>query len=149
MMDVRQARAENLAKLLRRHPSLRVFADRTELAPAHVSQMKNGVRRMGDEVARRIEAQLRLPHGWMDHPHGDGEDTPVSAATAPSLDQLLSRTSPRAQEALELIAHAAEEGRLSEADIALIHQLAARLASTTGKYERLRRTVRDDDPTAE
>jgi hypothetical protein len=148
-MDVRQARTENLETLLRRYPSLRVFAERTELASSHVSQMKNGVRRMGDEVARRIEAQLGLPHGWMDHPHGTEDDTPVATTIPSSLDQRLLQTSPRARRALEQIVRAAEEGRLSEIDLELIQQIATRLASSNGKYDRLRLRARDGDRAAD
>jgi hypothetical protein len=82
-MDVRESRAENLVTLLRQYESLREFAERAELAAPHVSQMKNGVRRMGDEVARRIEARLGLLHGWMDHPHSETIRLTPKTATAP------------------------------------------------------------------
>jgi hypothetical protein len=35
-------------------------------APGHVSQMVNGTREMGEDVARRIERALGLAPGWMD-----------------------------------------------------------------------------------
>jgi len=73
-MDVRQARAANLLFLIRRYKSLRAFADDAGVVPAHASQMKGGVRRMGDDIARRIEERLHLPHGWMDHEHADHID---------------------------------------------------------------------------
>ena len=145
-MDAHQARAENLAKLLCRHPSLRVFADQTRLSPAHVSQMKNGVRRMGDEVARRIEARLRLPHGWMDHPHTDQDDQGSAALTPPPLDQLLLRASPLARQTVEGIIQAAAEGRLNEADLELVDRLASHLAMAPGKRGRPRRKAKDERP---
>jgi hypothetical protein len=80
-MDVRQARSANLLRLLGRYPTLRAFADATGIATPHASQMKGGVRQMGDEVARRIEVKLNLPHGWMDQGHAEAGTAEVPAAT--------------------------------------------------------------------
>lgn len=47
----------------------KAFAERTGLAPAHVSQMVNGTREVGEKVARRIEQAIGLPAGYMDVDH--------------------------------------------------------------------------------
>lgn len=86
-MDARQAREVNFAALLKLYKNNRVFADAAGLVPAHVSQLKNRVRAMGDEIARRIEKKLRLPHGWMDQPHDDGA-SPAAAIIPPARQPL-------------------------------------------------------------
>ena len=74
-MNIKEIRRANLARLLAEHDFDTDFAEACDLAPAHVSQMKNGTRKMGDEVAQRIEKKKRLPPGYMDQQHpGVGED---------------------------------------------------------------------------
>jgi phage repressor protein C with HTH and peptisase S24 domain len=68
-MDVRQARVNNLNVLLGRYETLHEFAEKTGNNPSYISQIRNGVRRMGDDIARRIEHHLGLERGWMDQPH--------------------------------------------------------------------------------
>lgn len=48
--------------------TITAFADRTGTNAAHLSQIKNGVRNMGNRLARKIEVALDKPKGWMDHP---------------------------------------------------------------------------------
>lgn len=86
-MDVKQTRDRNFNTLLKLYKNNRVFADTVGLASGHVSQIKTRVRNVGDEVARRIEQKLRLPHGWMDQSH-DTEDPPV-VADEPARYQIL------------------------------------------------------------
>ncbi len=68
-MENKQIRRANLLKLLERHGTLVQLAEKTHTVPAHLSQVKNGTRAIGDEVARRIEAHLHLGNGWMDVLH--------------------------------------------------------------------------------
>lgn len=65
---MKTTRRNNLLRLLDEHDHDVDFAEACGLATGHVSQMKNGSRQMGDDVARRIEEKKRLPPGWMDLP---------------------------------------------------------------------------------
>lgn len=145
----------------------KAFAEKTGLSPAHVSQMVNGVRQVGDKVARRIEHALGLPDGVMDVLDAAELDDPITviagrtayararrdlaiggepeagkpaikfslrrdeAATDPTdhvdIDSLIAKASPRSQALLKRIANAAEQGRLSEDDLALLEQISSRL----------------------
>jgi len=66
-------RIENMRRLIRECGSQKNFADKAELAPAHVSQMVNGKRDMGEEVARRIEAAFGKQPGWIDIPQDSAQ----------------------------------------------------------------------------
>ena len=72
---------------------------------------------MGDDVARRIEQRLRLPHGWMDHPHphdyvdgevvtprlpapGAGRPPPTLTETLDALASQLARADPSVRDAV-------------------------------------------------
>lgn len=71
-MDVKDTRRANLKLLIRaitgtRRGAQRRFAELTDIVPAHLSQMVSGSRAVGDTIARRIEENLNLEHGWMDN----------------------------------------------------------------------------------
>lgn len=66
MKNVREIRRFHLRRLLEGYPTQRQFAEATDLSAAHISQMLNGVREVGDLVARRIESSLGLDPGVMD-----------------------------------------------------------------------------------
>ena len=66
MKNIREIRRYHLRRLLEGYPTQRQFADATDLAPAHISQMLTGNREMGDSVARRIEVSLGLAPGTLD-----------------------------------------------------------------------------------
>lgn len=65
-MDNKAIRRKNLLDLEREFGTLAALAEATGSADRHLSQMKNGTRGMGDRVARRFEARLGKPRGWMD-----------------------------------------------------------------------------------
>lgn len=44
------------------------MATALDMSPSYLSQLLGG-KRMGDDVARKIETLLNLQHGWMDIPH--------------------------------------------------------------------------------
>ena len=79
MKTIREIRRDNLIRLLGSYKSKRQFAESVGLAPAHVSQLANGVRDMGEEVARRIEQALGLSIGFMSL-------TPDVPAQAPTIE---------------------------------------------------------------
>lgn len=72
-MDVTATRSANLRALV--DAALAGGATMTGLAPgfgmaqSYLSQLYGG-KKIGDKVARKIEAARRLPHGWMDSPRG-------------------------------------------------------------------------------
>ena len=67
-MENKAIRRANMLHLAEQMGSLRKLADATETSAAYLSQIKNqvDVRGMGDEVARKFEAKLGKPLGWMD-----------------------------------------------------------------------------------
>ena len=108
MKQVKDFRRENLQRLLTGYRSQRQFADSADLAAAYVSQMVNGTREMGEDVARRIERALGLSMGWMDTDHElrpENEQIDVQILEHLPADQLklltdYRRLSPRYQEML-------------------------------------------------
>lgn len=79
MKTAKDIRRENLGILVfrngRKSGQVKEFAIAHDLSPAHVSQMLNGHRAMGDEVARRIEDAQHLVRGWMDTAHHSVSET--------------------------------------------------------------------------
>src|SRR5690606_7555137 len=67
-MDNKEIRRANMLMLAEQLGSLRKLADVTETDSTYLSNIKNRVknRGMGDDVARRFEAKLDKPRGWMD-----------------------------------------------------------------------------------
>jgi hypothetical protein len=72
-MDVTETRHRNLLALLAELGASGVtkLKDQAQklgaLGSSYLSQLKAG-KKMGDDTARKIEAALRRPHGWMDQP---------------------------------------------------------------------------------
>lgn len=73
-METKDIRLQNMMILLEKYPSKQSFADHVEMAPAHVSQIVNGFRDMGNMIARRIEEKEGLPLGYMDSIHNGQEN---------------------------------------------------------------------------
>ena len=72
-MDVYEIRTRNLLALVAANRASgrkdKDFAQRAGgLVPSHLSQLKAG-KKMGDDIARSIDAGLGKPRGWMDSPH--------------------------------------------------------------------------------
>lgn len=54
----------------------KLFAEKLDLNPKYFGLIKQGRRNIGEDIARRIEACMDLPHGWMDVDHtGPGPET--------------------------------------------------------------------------
>jgi hypothetical protein len=78
-MNSAQIRHKNFQRLftdfIDQHPNLpqrgmlKLFADRLHLSDRYLSHIKCNRKNIGNNVARAIEAQLKLPHGWMDREH--------------------------------------------------------------------------------
>lgn len=79
-MDVTATRLRNLKVLVGRLTSdsrtKKSVAVELDVAPSFLSQLLGG-KKMGDDVARKLEAAAQLPHGWLDTPRSVGEsDSP-------------------------------------------------------------------------
>lgn len=72
-MDIRDIRRNNLAALVKASGGNKPLADRIDTDPAYISQLLNVRTKadMGHVLARRIEAALDLPTGWMDQAQHD------------------------------------------------------------------------------
>ena len=70
-MDIHHIRLVNLQQAIKKAGSQARLADMVGIKSAYISQIKNTKHptNMGNDVARRIEAALGLPHGWMDVLH--------------------------------------------------------------------------------
>lgn len=178
MKTIHDLRHANLESLVGAAKSQREFADRVDLAPAYVSQMLLKRRGIGERTARKIEAAMRLPMGWMDQDrdayppvpdinspnhlvssgktgwkdadrraasvntgsqgaHIAATDATLKADLPPpslplgfeAIIALLPNSTPRSRTALERIAEAHRDGRLTEADLELLDHIAERIAS--------------------
>lgn len=92
-MDIRTIRKANLDKLIEEAGSVAELGRRSEVNETYLGQVRRGVggkgrnrpRALGDAAARKLEAGMNKPYGWMDI-HHDGEidaRTDDSAATSP------------------------------------------------------------------
>lgn len=78
-MDSHQYRHDNFMALFAkfRHENghlpdrgmLKLFAEKLGMSQAFASQIKCKTKPIGENLARRIEEAMELPHGWMDTPH--------------------------------------------------------------------------------
>jgi transcriptional regulator with XRE-family HTH domain len=78
-MNSAQIRHKNFLKLfsqfMKQHADLpqrgmlKLFAQRLNLSERYLSHIKCNRKNIGNNVARTIEEQLKLPHGWMDREH--------------------------------------------------------------------------------
>lgn len=75
-MDVTAIRHRNLIGLvdarLAKGETKRAVAIAFDLSPSFLSQLYGG-KKMGDDVARKLEKAAKLRHGWLDVLHGDTE----------------------------------------------------------------------------
>lgn len=80
-MDIKDIRRDNLRHLqnrsIRDGESKAEFAERVGTSPSTISQIlgNKAVRNLGDELARKIEISLGLPHGWLDQQHPELADS--------------------------------------------------------------------------
>jgi hypothetical protein len=102
MQTIGETRRQRLSMLIQQHGSIATLNEALGLArtDATLSQIRNKSvhsktgtpRAMGDELARRIEARLDLPEGWMDTPpsyaeiHGENDAISKAVAVMESMD---------------------------------------------------------------
>lgn len=78
MSTIKDIRHKNLMILLEKHKSKKAFAEVCELSPAHVSQLANKTRGIGDSIARKIEEHHPETFiGWMDKDHENEPDVGI------------------------------------------------------------------------
>lgn len=79
-MDIKEIRRENLNGLIgASEGKIARLARATGQDPSTLSQIKNGHRDMGHDIARSLEAALEKPKGWMDHRQFvTGDDTVIA-----------------------------------------------------------------------
>jgi len=73
-----------LEALIAAHGSIRELADAAGANAAHLSQIRNGFRSMGDTFARALETSLGLETGWLDSPHDAAPEADL--VTVPPLE---------------------------------------------------------------
>lgn len=87
-MDVTSTRHRNIRSLVDRltHElgTQKAIAIRFDMAPSYLNQLLGG-KKMGDDVARKIERQAGLAHGWMDVAHDVRSDTQQAPALSHAL----------------------------------------------------------------
>ncbi|WP_145929202.1 hypothetical protein [Chromobacterium vaccinii] len=93
-MESKEFRRANLLALIEQYGTIRHLAEKVDVAPNHLSLVKNHVRNMGDKLARRIEEAVGKPVGWMDLPHDGGDldlaqDVASVTITAQSEEELV------------------------------------------------------------
>lgn len=74
-MDIAEIRRENMLALIDNFKTQAQFADAIGTPASYISQLKKGVKSsgarvtMGNDLARQIEVELKLPYGYMDTQH--------------------------------------------------------------------------------
>lgn len=70
-MDIKEIRRENLRLLAKDKGGQARLAELLGMSLSYLGQIigKNPVKGIGDAIARRVEKELELPHGWMDQAH--------------------------------------------------------------------------------
>lgn len=106
-----------------------------------------------ESVSPRLAKDISSLTAGVDH-RSSGSTIRDNPAAASDLDELLALATPRSRTVLERIANAAREGRLTDGDLILLDQIAARLegAESTGQdrgegsHQRLREKLQKNDP---
>lgn len=66
LMSITDTRVANIRALIEEMGSQASFCRRFNLNPTYISQLLNGHRTFGERAARKIEAKLGVPPGWLD-----------------------------------------------------------------------------------
>lgn len=90
MKTIDEIRRENLALAVKRMHTASALADKAGIDAAYLSQVKNQTResktgkprKMGDDVARKIERAIGEPEGWMDTENTDESSGEARSAQA-------------------------------------------------------------------
>ncbi len=74
-------RKRNLLVLVGRYGRQQALADAVGLSVQYINQMLSGHRSIGEKTARKIEAALQLPFGWMDVDSSGADTNTVKAVS--------------------------------------------------------------------
>lgn len=116
----KEIRRQNLLILEKEFRTLEALARKTETTAAHLSQVKNKFRGMGDKIARRIESALQKPSGWMDAMHREIEGSatiirpPLTAKEEVLLELIRGLTAQQQDELLPSIRAAFDANRMTQ-----------------------------------
>lgn len=107
-MENKDLRRHNLLLLIEEAGSIRTLAEKAGTAPNYLSEIKAADRGMGHKVARKLEAAMGKPIGWIDTLHLDkeGHGASVSASSVEQLAEKMGDLTP--EELLQLVAKALE-----------------------------------------
>ena len=85
-MDVTSTRQHNLRTLVDQLAAAlgtqKAVAIRLDMSPSYLNQLLGG-KKMGDDVARKIERLSSLAHGWMDVAHEGGAESSSNQSSQP------------------------------------------------------------------
>lgn len=138
-MDIREIRRRNLGKLMEREfgnvrGAQSRMAERLGQQQSFISRClaapdSSGAKTIGEDLARSIEKEFRLPRYALD------KEPFVTAPPPPAaIDSTVTAAdftgSPRSRAILHSLTTAAAEGRLSDQDLELLDAIAQRLAHT-------------------
>lgn len=112
--------AENLTALLATKPDVSRLALSKQMGVADgtLGRIKYGTGNPTVEVLDQIADYFRIPAWQLLKPRDEGGPDPIS--------ELMNMATPRSRAALEAISQAAEQGRLTDADLLLLQQIAER-----------------------
>ncbi|WP_169516162.1 hypothetical protein [Halomonas halocynthiae] len=159
MKEIAQIRLENARTLAEQAGGTTQFAARVDREPTQMSRIMgaNPTKNIGSRMARHIESCFNKPSGWMDYDHDTRIDTNAHSSNHQAeqwAQDLALLASPRSEKALQHIAEAAREGRLTEDDLLLLERIAKRIAATpptnkpspqNKRHERLKKKLENDD----
>lgn len=99
----------------------------TQQPQSRISNYEQGIREPNFNDLQLIASALGIT---LPDLIADSEESPETREQEmpPDLNNLINRSSPRSQVELRRIAQAAADGRLSDDDLALLHQIAERIA---------------------
>lgn len=123
MKTIDEIRRENLVVAIERAGSAAKLAAKAELSSAYLSQLKTRqaqsstgkLRTMGDAVARKIEAAINAPLGWMDRDHSG---RPSLALVEPTAAPQINFDAVQLAKLIELFVHSTDHGRVQIMDAA-------------------------------
>lgn len=160
--------AFNAGKLRKERISQGDIADALGINQGSVSSYLNGVNALNAKAAGIIAGMIRVPvesfsprlakeiAAMAQAVQQPTEKPPAGAnrgaVSAGQMAELMGLATPRSRAVLQRINQAADEGRLSEADIDLLDQIAARFETNSrpqvrgeGSHKRLRERLQNDD----
>ena len=95
MENLKEVRRQNLNLVLTSlggHGAQKKLSEKSGIYYTYISNLRQGHKEMGEEIARKIEAAMSLSPGWMDQSHSSVQDEQGTDAKTPedvAMDQRL------------------------------------------------------------